>query len=69
MNIAVQVPSLLRGCTRGYANFTLEAETLQEAHDLLLSNYPLLRIHLYSESGELRRQGDRFIVFQAVFGG
>jgi molybdopterin synthase sulfur carrier subunit len=55
MVIDVQVPSLLRDCTGGKASFQLQAETLQEAHDLLISTYPLLRVHLYTEAGELRK--------------
>lgn len=55
MQIDVNVPGLLRDCTGGRASFTLEAETLQEALQLMLDMYPLLRVHLYTESGDVRK--------------
>jgi sulfur-carrier protein len=55
MLIEVQVPSLLRDCTDGHVTFQLEAPTLQEALYKLLKTYPLLRKHLYTESGQVRK--------------
>jgi sulfur-carrier protein len=55
MLIEVQVPSLLRDCTDGHVTFQLEALTLQEALHKLLETYPLLRKHLYTEAGQVRK--------------
>ncbi|MGO4271637.1 hypothetical protein AB4Z22_17625 [Paenibacillus sp. TAF58] len=46
MLITVSVPSLLRDCTGGNVKFQLDALTLQEALDQLISSYPLLRVHV-----------------------
>ncbi|WP_274649314.1 MoaD/ThiS family protein [Paenibacillus humicola] len=54
MSIEVSVPSLLADCTGGRSRFRLEADTLEDALERLLGDYPLLRHHLYRESGELR---------------
>ncbi|MBP1995287.1 MoaD/ThiS family protein [Paenibacillus eucommiae] len=55
MRISVSIPSLLRDCTSGKVVFELEAQTLREAVELLPVMYPLLRVHLYTESGQLRQ--------------
>ena len=54
MRIEVTVPALLADCTQGQTTFTIEGATLQEALDHLLEVYPLLRRHLYEETGRLR---------------
>lgn len=55
MLITVSVPSLLRDCTGGNVKFQLDAFTLQEALDQLISSYPLLRVHLWTETGQVRK--------------
>lgn len=55
MLITVSVPSLLRDCTGGNVKFQLDALTLQEALDQLISCYPLLRVHLWTETGQVRK--------------
>jgi molybdopterin synthase sulfur carrier subunit len=55
MRIEVSVPMMISDCTDGRSTFLLEASTLKEALDNLLVNYPLLRIHLYTEQGLLRK--------------
>lgn len=55
MLITVSVPSLLRDCTGGYVKFQLDALTLQEALNQLISSYPLLRVHLWTETGQVRK--------------
>jgi adenylyltransferase/sulfurtransferase len=55
MEIEVRVPGLLREFTEGQRRFPVEAETLAGAIDALLQKYPLLRVHLYTERGELRQ--------------
>jgi molybdopterin synthase sulfur carrier subunit len=55
MELAVSVPSLLRDCTGGKSNFTLEAGTLEEAMANLFAVYPLLKRHLFDEAGKLRQ--------------
>jgi sulfur-carrier protein len=53
--IEVRVPGLLRDCTEGQGRFALEAATLDQALERLLTTYPRLRVHLYDEQGRLRR--------------
>jgi molybdopterin synthase sulfur carrier subunit len=55
MQIEVTIPSMLRDCTKGKVRFTIEAEMLDEAVRQIIVDYPLLRVHLYTESGELRK--------------
>lgn len=55
MRIEVGVPGLLADCTGGRAKFALEADTLREAVDRLFAEYPLLRRHVYDESGNVRK--------------
>jgi adenylyltransferase/sulfurtransferase len=55
MIIEASVPLLLSDCTKGKTRFPLEAETLGEALDRLVSDYPLLKRHLYTEQGKLRQ--------------
>lgn len=55
MKLEVSVPSLLRDCTCGQVSFPLEASTLQEALNVLLATYPLLKVHLFTEQGQLRK--------------
>jgi len=52
--LEVTVPALLEDCTQGQTTFTIEGTTLQEALDHLLETYPLLRRHLYEETGRVR---------------
>jgi molybdopterin synthase sulfur carrier subunit len=55
MQIEVSIPSMLRDCTKGKVIFKLEAQLLDEALRNIIMEYPLLRVHLYTESGELRK--------------
>ncbi|QMV42899.1 MoaD/ThiS family protein [Cohnella cholangitidis] len=55
MRVEVVVPGLLADCTGGRAKFSLEADTLQGALDRLVDDYPLLKRHLYDESGKVRK--------------
>jgi sulfur-carrier protein len=52
--IECTVPFLISDCTGGRSRFKLEASTIAHAIEVLLDTYPLLRIHLYTETGELR---------------
>jgi len=53
--IECSIPSLLADCAGGRTRFPLEAETLEQALALLRETYPLLRVHLFSETGEVRK--------------
>ncbi|NIK75164.1 molybdopterin converting factor small subunit [Paenibacillus castaneae] len=53
--IECSVPSLISDCTGGKSRFTLEADTLEEALILLQNTYPLLRVHLFTETGAVRK--------------
>jgi molybdopterin synthase sulfur carrier subunit len=55
VTIEVTVPALLADCTGGRTRVRLQAATLAEAIRRLPEAYPLLRVHLYEESGRLRR--------------
>ncbi|REE91331.1 molybdopterin synthase subunit MoaD [Paenibacillus taihuensis] len=55
VRITVTVPMLLSDCTKGRSAFELEADTLQGALQLLVAEYPLLKVHLYNEHGEVRK--------------
>lgn len=54
MLVDITVPGLLRDCTGGRAGFKLDADTIQGVLDALLATYPLLRVHLFTESGGIR---------------
>lgn len=49
------VPTLISDCTGGKARFRLEAETLEQAISRMFETYPLLRTHLFTESGAVRQ--------------
>lgn len=53
--IDCSVPSLISDSTGGHARFTLEADTLEQAISRMLETYPLLRVHLFTETGAVRQ--------------
>lgn len=55
MQLEVSVPMLISDCTGGASRFTLEAGTLEEALEQLVDVHPLLKVHLYTEQGEIRK--------------
>ncbi|RED64625.1 MoaD/ThiS family protein [Cohnella lupini] len=55
MRIEIGVPGLLADCTGGRAKFPLEADTLKEAVERLFADYPMLKRHVYDESGKVRK--------------
>ena len=52
--IEVTVPTILRDCTGGHNTVTIEAHTLAEALERLREDYPLLKVHLYDQAGQMR---------------
>jgi adenylyltransferase/sulfurtransferase len=54
MEATVTVPALLRDSVGGKTSFSVAGATLAEALERMLETYPLLRIHLYDEAGQLR---------------
>jgi len=54
IEIEVNVPTILRDCTGGRSQVTIEAATLAQALQRLRETYPLLRIHLFDETERLR---------------
>lgn len=54
MQVEVSVPMLISDCTGGRTRFPLEAGTLAEALRRLTESYPLLKVHLYNEQGDVR---------------
>ncbi|WP_274365639.1 MoaD/ThiS family protein [Paenibacillus thermotolerans] len=55
MRIEVSVPFLLSDCTKGQTRFWLEADTVAESLERLIETYPMLRVHLYTEQGQVRK--------------
>lgn len=53
--VMVRLPRLLAGLIEGGPTVSVEAETLSGALDELVRQYPVLKVHLFDESGELRR--------------
>lgn len=54
VSIDVTLPGILASCTGGDNRVSVVAETLSESIEALLTTYPLLRVHLFKENGELR---------------
>jgi sulfur-carrier protein len=54
MEIEVSLPNLLRDSTYRKNPLPVTGDTVGEALRNLLDRYPLLRIHLYDEQGDLR---------------
>lgn len=52
--IDVVIPSLLAHCANGEIHLSVNGNTLKQALESLLLAYPLLKIHLYEESGKQR---------------
>lgn len=55
MELQVNVPGLLRDSVGGQRCLTASGATLDEAFQNLFDQYPLLRVHLYDEQGQLRQ--------------
>ena len=54
VTVPVAIPSLLHACTDGRAEVTVRADTLAEAIENLLGEYPLLRSNLFEANGAQR---------------
>lgn len=52
--IEVRLPGLLAQIVGGSKWLEVEADTVRGAVDRLLIEYPVLKVHLFDESGELR---------------
>lgn len=52
--VEVTIPALLADCTGGRSTFEIAAITVADALDRMRRTYPLLRRHLFDESGVLR---------------
>jgi len=52
--IQVLIASPIRSCTEGASTVSVEADSIREAMDRLVSDYPRLRAHLYDDAGTLR---------------
>jgi molybdopterin synthase sulfur carrier subunit len=55
MEIEVTVPGLLADCTGNRVRFPIVADTLQGALDVLFSEYPMLKHHVFTEQGQVRK--------------
>lgn len=54
VSVPFTLPGLLTACTGGEKVVTVEAETIAGAIEALLTAYPLLRVHLFTDTGTLR---------------
>ena len=54
VEVEVNLPPLLRQSLPEYADFRVAGATLGEALDVLRSEHPLLRVHLFDERGRTR---------------
>lgn len=54
MQVQIAIPGMLRDSVGGRASFTIEANTLAEAMDVLQRDYPRLRVHVWDDAGKLR---------------
>ncbi len=52
--IDIIIPSLLAHCSSGKLHLSVDGNTLKQTLDNLLQAYPLLKVHLYEESGKQR---------------
>jgi adenylyltransferase/sulfurtransferase len=55
MQIEVTVPTLLRDSVGGRERFTIEANTIADALEVIQRAYPLLRVHVWTDGGQLRQ--------------
>lgn len=53
--VTVKLPSLLAGLVQGQTTILVEAHTLRGALGELVRRYPVLKVHLFDESGGFRR--------------
>ena len=53
-NVQVRLPGLLAQIVGGTKLTEVEAETIRGAINELLVGYPVLKVHLFDESGEIR---------------
>jgi molybdopterin converting factor small subunit len=53
-NIDVRLPGLLAQIMGGSKRLEVQADTVLGAIDQLLIEYPILKVHLFDESGEIR---------------
>lgn len=52
--VTLEVPRILRDCTDGRSPLELEADRLDAVCGLVGERWPVLAIHVWAESGELR---------------
>jgi molybdopterin synthase sulfur carrier subunit len=60
VEVTITVPSLLERTTGGQRAVVISAGTLRESLETLVEQYPLLKVHLYDESGALRQHVNVF---------
>ncbi len=53
--VTIQLPSLMEAVIDGEPTFGLEAETIASAFTALIDQHPRIALHLFDESGCLRR--------------
>lgn len=55
MRIEVIIPGILRDSVGGRTKFAIEADTLAEALQVIQKDYPILRVHIWDDFGNLRQ--------------
>lgn len=61
IDVTVSLPSLLATASGGQRDVVVQAATFRDALDALVSDYPLLRVHLFDEQGALRQHVHVFL--------
>ncbi len=54
VQVEITLPGILASCTGGQKCVTVEADTIAGGFDALLTEYPLLKVHLFKDDGTLR---------------
>ena len=52
--VTIQIPSALRRFTEEHRMVTVAGSTVREALEALVSQYPALKTHLFTQEGQLR---------------
>lgn len=54
-SVNIELPSLMEAVIDGDLTFVLEAESIVSAFRALIARHPRIALHLFDESGQLRR--------------
>lgn len=55
MRLSITIPTLLQDCVGGTRQISVEADRLDRAIEQIRQQFPLLRPHVWDDSGKLRQ--------------